>query len=148
MRKTITIIISLLITILIVLGVISMLQLFQKPESSEQTHNTLHWLPEESNFVDYEIVGDNIKFRYAITFVNNFPYDSTISLSAKFSPKELKGWIEADDFIIGCDENDIMITESIVKGQKKKIIFTFTGKYLGGKIPQKLSFPQEIIMMS
>ena len=43
MRKTITIIISSLITILIVFGAIRMLQLFQKPESSAQTHNTLHW---------------------------------------------------------------------------------------------------------
>lgn len=148
MKKIITVTISLLITILIVLGVICMLQLFCKSKSPKQDLNTLHWIPEESNFVDYDIVGDKVKFRYTITFVNNSPYNSTISLSAKFSPKELKGWIEADDFIIGCDENDIMIAESITKGEKKKITFTFAGKYLGGKIPRKLSFPQEIIMMS
>ena len=112
---------------------------------------TLHWLKEESRFVDYEITDENtVKFRYSICFVNDTEEDATVTVSAKFNKKELADWVEAEgqDFFTGCDENGEMLYAVIESGEKKNVTVVFEGNYLGGTVNEALSFPEELMLMS
>ncbi|MBO5797317.1 MAG: hypothetical protein J6R77_03105 [Clostridia bacterium] len=135
--------ISLLLTLVIMLGLLAGCSTVKEPD----TDNTLHWVSEESFFVDYEITdNDIVKFRYSICFVNNSAYDLTVSLSARFSEKDLKGWLKYEDFFWGYDENHSPFYTEIKSGEKANVVFVFEGEYLGGSVNEKLSFPEEIIL--
>ena len=128
------------------IGVLTMVSLFQTPDT-ENNDNTLHWLSKESKFVGYEISGDIVKFRYSICFVNNSQYTANISLSAKFKSSELKGWMKSEKFLTGLGEDGKLKKEKIEPGEKINVIFVFEGKYLGGKVNENISSPEEIILM-
>ncbi len=139
-----TIIISTILIIVCCFGAWIVFSIFDTPEQNDNS-NTLHWIAEESYFVDYEIIGDTVKFRYSICFENNSDEDDTISILAKFKKSELKDWIKADEFIFGCDETGERLYEEIKKGEKKNVVFVFEGEYLGGEVNTNLSFPDEIM---
>ena len=120
------------------------LLLNRKPVSD----SPLYWVPEKSHFVDYEIDGDRIKFRYSIHFVNSFNDDMQVSLSAKFNSKELKGWLKNESFFKGCDQNGEMLCAIVKADSSADVIFTFEGEYLGGEVNENLSFPEELIITS
>ena len=110
--------------------------------------NTLYWEPEESYFVDYKITDENtVKFRYSIHFVNNSEEDITAALTAVFNSQEIKGWLDQGNGLIGCDENGELLYTEIKSGESADAVYVFEGKYLGGKVNQNLSFPEEIILM-
>ena len=106
----------------------------------------LSFIPEESNFVDYEINGDRIKFRYSICFYNHTSEPTEIGVSAKFIKKELDGWLRYEKFFIGTDDNDGLLKYGLIKPKEKtNIIYTFEGNYLGGTVNDTLSFPEELM---
>jgi len=129
------------------IGIFTMVSLFQTPDA-DTNNNTLHWLPKESKFVNYEISGDKVKFRYSICFVNNSKNTANISLSAKFKASELNGWMKNEKFFTGLGEDGELKKGKIEPGEKINFIFVFEGKYLGGKVNENISFPEEIILMS
>ena len=136
----------LLATILVGACVFIPVMLLQSRE--EQTNeDTLYWLPDESYFVDYEIVEGKVKFRYAICFVNNSGNDCFIKLSAKFATKDLKGWAENNEFFDGCDENGEWEYRKVKNGEKSVLVYTFTTKYLGGPVNTNLSFPEDLMLV-
>lgn len=108
--------------------------------------SSVYWLQDESGFVDYEISGDVVRFRYSICFVNETTADTGIKLSAKFSGKELSDWLENEDYFEGLDDHGEWSYQTIKAGEKAQLIYTFEGKYLGGDVNEELSFPEEIIM--
>lgn len=116
------------------------------------THDTshddasIHWIPEESGFVDFEVSGDYVKFRYRICFVNETREDIGIKLTATFDPDELAGWIEYKDFYDGLNDQGKWDYQTVNASGKTELVFTFQGKYLGGSINNSLSFPQELII--
>lgn len=116
------------------------------PLDTENTENTLHWLPAESYFVDYEITDNTVKFRYAICFVNNSGSDCSVTLSAKFHTKDLKGWTENNDFLDGCDENGEWVSHVIPNGEKVVHTYCFTVPYSGGTVNTDIQFPEEILL--
>ncbi len=120
------------------------LLLNRKPVSD----SPFYWVHEKSHFVDYEINGDRIKFRYSIHFVNSSNDDMQVSLSAKFKSKELKGWLKKESFFKGCDQNGEMLYAIIKANDKADVIFSFEGEYLGGEVNKNLSFPEELIITS
>ncbi len=105
----------------------------------------LSWIPEESNFVDYEINGGKIKFRYSICFYNHTSEPTEIGLAAKFNKKELDGWLRYEKFFMGTDDNDELKYGLIKPKEKTNIIYTFEGDYLGGTVNDNLSFPEELM---
>lgn len=115
-------------------------------QETENTENMLHWLPEESYFVDYEIIDNTVKFRYAICFVNNSGSDCSVTLSAKFHAKDLKGWTENNDFLEGCDENGEWVSSVIQNGEKAVRTYCFTVPYTGGTVNTDIQFPEEIML--
>ncbi len=144
-RKTAPLYIAIGIAIIAIGAILTFLLsgIFQKGEEEK----SFYWLPEESFFVDYDIVDEKtIKFRYTICFVNNLDVDTTISLSAKFDKKELAGWVVQTDGFMGCDENGELLYKEIKQGEKEFVTVTFEGKYLGGEVNENLSFPEELIL--
>lgn len=118
----------------------------------KEEETSISWEPEKSHFVDYEIDGDRIKFRYSIHFANDYDEDITISLSVKFKSKELKKWVKADKdiggFFNGCDQNGEMLYTTIKAGEQVDIVYVFIGEYLGGEVNENLSFPETIVLSS
>lgn len=111
----------------------------------EANKNTpLKWLPSESHFVDYEIVGKKIVFRYSISFQNNSDFDIGFDISAKFSRKETHGWLKRNETLSGhadCEKNG----EGYIllhKNEKKNIVISFEGGYSGENVNTNLSFPE------
>lgn len=105
----------------------------------------LSWIPEESYFVDYEINGEKIKFRYSICFHNHTSEPTEIGICAKFNKRELNGWLRYEGFFIG-DDNDGLLKYGLIKPKEKtNIVYTFEGDYLGGTVNENLSFPEELM---
>ena len=121
--------------------------LFSQQEAAD-TENTLHWLPEESYFVDYEILGDKVRFRYAICFVNNSGDDCNIQISAKFHREDLVGWTNQYGFLDACDENGDWNYRKILDGEKAVFTYCFTVPYTGGAVNTDMEFPEEIILVA
>ena len=109
----------------------------------EKEKSKLYWVPEESYFVGYEIIDDNVVFSYSICFVNNWNDDYVVDVSAKFQKSEMKNWIEYKDFYLGTSNDGTVKANS-----KKNIVYSFKGKYLGGKVNTNISFPKELILTS
>ncbi|MBR2109192.1 MAG: hypothetical protein IJ932_04505 [Ruminococcus sp.] len=109
---------------------------------------TLTWFPEKSSFKDYKIDKDKIKFCYSIYFINYDNESCELSLGAKFEQSELDGWFSYvdndDEFLCGLDENGQDKYVIFKPKEKKKVDFWFEGKYLGGVVNTKLSFPEII----
>jgi hypothetical protein len=116
------------------------------PQETVDTENTLHWLPEESYFVDYKIIGNDVRFRYAICFVNNSGDDCSIQISAKFYRKNLRGWTNRFDFLEACDENGDWEYRKIRNGEKAVFTYCFTVPYTGGTVTTDMEFPEEIML--
>lgn len=135
----------LLVTVLVGVSALIPVLLFKRTDE-HNNEDTLCWLPDESYFVDYEIVDDEVRFRYAICFVNNSGSDSHIRLSAKFAAKDLKGWAENSGFFDGYDENGECDYRKIKNGEKTVLVYSFTTKYLGGPVNTTLSFPEELLL--
>ena len=109
--------------------------------NTKREKSKFYWIPEESYFVDYEIVDNNIVFSYSICFVNDWDEDYAVDISAKFKKSELRNWIEYKGFYLATS------TDNVIKANSKKnIIYCFEGKYLGGKVNTDISFPTEIIL--
>ena len=111
---------------------------FHKDQPSE-----FYWIPEESYFAGYKIVGDKVVFAYSICFVNDGEEDYAANVSAKFKRSELSKWVEYKDFFLGSAED-----ETVKAGTKKNITYYYEGKYLGGEVNTELSFPEEMIVNS
>lgn len=98
-------------------------------------------IKEESYFVDYEIDGDIIRFRYALCFENSLDDDLSVSIwTASFKKSETKGWLKNDGPIVGYVDN-YERSYTIRSGEKVTVIFVFEGEYLGGPVNEELSFP-------
>ena len=113
--------------------------------SKQSNDVALSWNPEESYFVDYEINGEKIKFRYSICFHNHTSEPTEIGISAKFNKRELNGWLRYEGFFIGTDDRGILKYGLIKPKEKINIIYTFEGDYLGGTVNDSLSFPEELM---
>lgn len=116
---------------------------FRSPEQE----SSFYWLPEESGFVDYEIDGDCVRFRYRICFVNETKQDVSIKVSAAFSPKELAGWVESKDYFDGLNNRGDWTYQTVGSFCKNQLIYTFEGKYLGGEVNTELSFPEDLMVV-
>lgn len=139
--------IALLSTVIILLGIggIILYSILQSPQTDD-LNDTLHWLPDESYFVDYEIVDNTVKFRYSICFVNGTERDCGVKVSAKFKEEELSNWIKNVDFFEGHSKNGEWSYCEIKSGEKINLVLTFEGEYLGGSVNTDLSFPEELIL--
>ena len=110
-------------------------------------NKSLRMIPEESFFVDYDIVNENtVKFRYSICFANDSEIDTNVSIQATFNSDELKGWVKKEHLFIGMDNNGKMLSETVKHGEKVNIVFVFEGEYLGGSVNENLSFPSEYML--
>lgn len=102
------------------------------------------WISNESHFVDYQITGNIIHFRYLMCFENTSKDDHIVSaISAEFSASELNGWIEYNKVFSGFLDNgqhEILISP----GSKVEVICVFSGTYLGGAVNEQLSPPQKV----
>ena len=116
------------------------------PPRETNVESDISWLPEESHFVDYEIVDGKVRFRYAICFENKAEHAVGIKIAAKFMNEELEGWCQYTDFFEGYDENNEWDYKSIQSGEKVQYIYTFEGEYLGGTVNTSLSFPEELLV--
>lgn len=110
---------------------------------------------EQSYFDGYEITNDKVKFRYSIHFVNELDSSCDIAIYAIFDKSELSDWVKNND--VDSEENQFeglkkdcsdRLTVNLKAHESKDIIFTFEGKYLGGKVNENLSFPTDIILLS
>ena len=108
--------------------------------------SSFYWLPEESGFVDYEIDGDCVRFRYRICFVNEDQQDISVKLSAAFSNSELTGWVESKEFFDGLDDEGQWDYQTVKASGKTQLVYTFEGTYLGGEVNTALSFPDELMV--
>jgi len=117
-------------------------------ESRTNVNETLHWIPEESTFVDYVIDGDRIRFRYSVCFKNGTKDDQCISLSATFRRDELSEWVKYEPLFEGCDESGERLETVIRSGEKKKVLYVFEGEYLGGPVNTRLSFPEYLTLVN
>ena len=112
----------------------------------EDNGDSYEWIIEEkSHFVDYKIEGEKIKFRYSIYMISKYDEDQEICFGVKFKPEEIAGWVESEDV-----QGDPIYFDSdyaILKAHSKgSVIFTFEGKYLGGKVNTALSYPEVVLM--
>ena len=99
---------------------------------------------EKSYFVDYEIEGNQIQFRYAICYVNTTKHPIAVSnhVSADFDKnnKEVKDWLVLEDTYSGfCEESEENLC--VPSGEERIVIYTFTATYLGGEVNTQLSVP-------
>lgn len=110
---------------------------------------------EQSYFDGYEITNDKVKFRYSIHFVNELDSSCDIAIYAIFDKSELSDWVKNND--VDSEENQFeglkkdcsdRLTVNLKAHESIDIIFTFEGKYLGGKVNENLSFPTDIILLS
>lgn len=118
------------------------------PQNKEP--ESLRWIEEESYFVDYEITDSGlIKFRYSICYQNFFDRDVEIAITVDFKKRDLKGWakeLESHEGFVGCDENGERLYSIIKTGEKRNVVYTFEGEYLGGSVNTNLSFPDNLMM--
>ena len=110
---------------------------------------------EQSYFDGYEIINDKVKFRYSIHFVNELDSSCDVAIYAIFDKSELSDWVKNND--VDSEENQFeglkkdgsdRLTVNLKAHESNDIIFTFEGKYLGGKVNENLSFPTDIILLS
>ena len=114
--------------------------------NGEKDDYALRWIEEESKFVDCEITEDNfVILRYSICFVNESEEDLSVSVSARFNKKEIEGWIKYD-FLEGLDERGELLYAVVKRGERVNVTYTFKAPYLGGKINESLSFPEDVII--
>lgn len=144
-RKSVFVVLLLVCSIVLGIVGVAMFFILNSPNTND-VDSDIHWLPEESYFVDYEVVDGKVRFRYAICFVNNSEYDVGIKLSARFKADELGGWIKYSSFFEGYDENGEWDYRIINHGEKVQYIYTFEGEFLGGAVNTNLSFPEELIL--
>ncbi len=57
---------------------------FKKNNAATENDSKFSWLPSESYFVEYDIIGDKVIFKYSICFVNDWDEDYAVNVSAKF----------------------------------------------------------------
>lgn len=107
---------------------------------------TLFWVPEESQFVDYTINGDQVTFRYAICFINDSTDNYSIKLSAKFHAEDLSGWTDQCDFLDARDASGEWNDREVPGNHKVVHIYSFSVPYSGGAVNTDISFPEEIIL--
>lgn len=114
--------------------------------TASDPNSSLYWLPEGSGFVDYEIDGDCVRFRYRICFVNEDQQDVNVKLSAAFSGNELTGWVESKEYFDGLDDEGQWSYRTVKASGKTELVYTFEGRYLGGDVNTELSFPDELMV--
>ncbi len=135
---------SMTVLILIALCAVIILQKLLYPK--QDNNHSLNWVPEKSYFIDCEITDKNTaRIRYSIHFVNKSEHDMKISLSAKFSKKEIHGCIKYE-FLEGCNETGERLYEEIKSGESVDIMYVFEGEFLGSNIVNNLSFPEELLI--
>ena len=107
---------------------------------------TFRWVKEESHFVDYQVKGETVQFRYVFCFENHTDHDIRLSsFTASFRKDDLKDWIRYQQFYSGTPENgesDVLIG----KGNKMSVMFVFEGEYLGGIINENL-LAEDLVMI-
>lgn len=114
--------------------------------TASDPNSSLYWLPEGSGFVDYEIDGDCVRFRYRICFVNEDQQDINIKISAAFSGNELTGWVESKEYFDGLDDEGQWSYRTVKASGKTELVYTFEGRCLGGDVNTELSFPDELMV--
>ena len=114
---------------------------------SEDEDHIFYFVPEESYFDGCRVDGDSVIFTYAICFCDEYEFDEKILIYAAFDKKELDGWVEYEKMYEGLDENGEPLFATVKAGETSIIKFSFRGKYLGGQLPDTLSFPEEIMIM-
>lgn len=120
---------------------------FKKTDNDKSygSSSALKWIPEESRFVDYKINNGKVTVRYSIAFENFTEDDIEFSINAAFSKSETKGWLK-NEILNGMayDENNESGHIILHAYEKRNVVISFTGDYLGGKVNTNLSFPEEI----
>lgn len=152
MKKIILVTISVILCALIVFFVsVFLIDCSVSTPENDSIGNTLTWFPEKSRFEGYKIDKDKIKFCYSIYFINYDIEACELSLGAKFEQSELDGWFSRKDtdneYLDGLDENGQDKYVVFKPKEKKRVKFWFEGKYSGGKVNTKLSFPELIPML-
>lgn len=119
--------------------------------SQSESAGAYPWNREEEYLVSCTVDGDNVQFRYVMTYTNKSKYDVSIShIVCRFDLDELEGWFgrqpdALDDkmqsgFVDNADGEVI-----IPAGETRVITFVFEGPYLGGELPDSLSKPYRAI---
>lgn len=68
-------------------------------------------------------------------------------MDAKFKRSELRGWVKYSDSFLGLDDNGEYKYQIIGPGEKVDVVYVFEGEYLGGTANEKLSFPEEMVLL-
>ena len=115
-------------------------------QDAQTESNGFCWKREEGRLIDYTISEDTIQFRYEVSFENNSEDDIILScLTASFPRSQLRGWLRYEKYYDGVLESgDFSVT--IKAGEKATVIYVFSGEYLGGPVPEKLSI-SSIVML-
>ncbi len=109
-------------------------------------------VPEECYFVDYEIDGNRIKFRYAFTWFNDTDDDTMVEgFQCKFKRSEIKKWLDPDkdgNWLPAKNEiGDDSVAFIVPANSKCTVVLTFEGEYLGGEVNENLSYPIDCLMV-
>lgn len=120
-------------------------------EDNDYSDN-ISWNPQKSFFVQYKINNNRIKFCYSIYLSNKTKDSWEILLSAKFNQSELEGWFSPidmdDEYLFGLDKNGQDKYVILKPKEEKSVEFWFEGKYLGGEVNTKLTFPELLPVLS
>lgn len=126
---------------------ISMLSHHRTADSGNVT--SWQWIREDSYLVDIELDADNgtVAILYSFCFTN--PTESSYALapiSANFARNDLAGWMEYQQFFVGQRQDGNYYT--VLQPQETvNVVYSFSGKYLGGEISTHIDPPMEIMYM-
>jgi len=142
-----------LICAILLFTVVFLLAAFEQKQPAETTCTntdgceTLHWVREESHFIDCSVEGDTVSVQYAFVFENHSNHVFSCNhLSAKFRRKDLWGWMKYQKFFTGiCEDGSDGFT--VGSGEKIEVILTFPGTYTGGAVNNNLSLPTKIVFL-
>ncbi len=107
------------------------------------------WIREDSYLVDIQLDDDNktVVILYSFCFSN--PTESAYALapiSANFAQNDLAGWMDYQQFFVG-ERQDGNYYTVLQPQETTNVIYSFSGKYLGGEISTHIDPPAEIMYM-
>ena len=107
------------------------------------------WIREESYLVDIELDTDNgtVAILYSFCFTNPTENSYTLApISANFARNDLAGWMDYQQFYVGQRKDGNYYT--VLQPQETvNVVYSFSGKYLGGEIGTHIDPPTEIMYM-
>lgn len=138
------------ITFLLLVLIVLFIQRFLPIRSLDtESEASWAWIREKSYLVNIKLDDDNETVAILYSFCFSNPTENTYELapiSANFARNDLAGWMDYQQFFVGVRQDGEYYTV-LHPHETTNVVYSFTGKYLGGELTAHVDPPVEIMYM-